>query len=192
MLPRTVAFFMDAILIMGISTLLITKVILPEFYPEELNAFESFVTEKQADGHSLTDLQNDLTELDPAVNDMLVEIQGLYLLAFWIYFAGTEIFMHGGSLGKKALRIRVINARTLQPPGLIEISLRSAMKALCIQTLFPFLLVNFFLAFFTKFRQASHDLLAKTLVIDDREFLEPGTQEDEIDIEAEEIEDLDR
>lgn len=175
---RTIAFLLDLILVGTFSLMLLTIFIIPKKYPgtvDELWTLANQPKEKQKELY---------TKMSPQLKEMIQSSQTIIIFVFWAYFALSEILLKGGSLGKLVFRIRVVNARTLQPPGLFDSILRSGLKTFSLLAWFPVFTLNFFIMFFTKKAQAGHDLLSRTIVIHN-EIEEEDYEEDDEEIEEE-------
>ncbi|NLN92927.1 MAG: RDD family protein [Candidatus Hydrogenedens sp.] len=85
----------------------------------------------------------------------------LKVLGFWIYFAAQESSSYQATLGKRAMGIIVTDSYG-DPVSFGKASIRVFGKLL--STLI--FLIGYFMAAFTERKQALHDLLANTLVID--------------------------
>lgn len=175
---RMLAFLLDGILITLFATLLLSKVLLPEYHPvgyaqnqAQSEAYTAALIQalenKEPMPHPLDYVKE--TEEIYAMYLYGIEIFGLCVIA---YFVLCERLMAGGSLGKSMLRLRVISLNTGRPPSIWESFLRSLIK-LC-----PFLAavpvvnvllfaINYFSPFGNRLRRAGHDWLARTLVVSD-------------------------
>lgn len=170
---RTIAFLLDIILVGTFSLMLLTIFIIPKKFPgtmQELWVLSSQPKEKQ----------KELAEkMSTQLKEMIQASQTIIIFIFWAYFALSEILLKGSSLGKLIFKIRVVNATTLQPPGLFDSILRSGLKTFSLLAWFPVFTINFFLMFFTKKAQAGHDLLSRTIVIHNEIETEPEIEEEE-------------
>jgi len=101
--------------------------------------------------------------------DMLYEGQIVWFLfqyilfpivALWLYNTLFECSSMQGTLGKALLGIKVTDAR-----GDRLSFLRASARCLCKLILSPLSIVGFFMAFFTRKKQALHDILTGTLVV---------------------------
>ncbi len=77
----------------------------------------------------------------------------------WFYFAGFESSARGATLGKRAMKLRVVD-ETGKRLSFGRASVRYFSKIL---SAFP-LLLGYIMALFTKKTQALHDLIAETVV----------------------------
>lgn len=85
-----------------------------------------------------------------------------------LYFVGLDlcyevlfVFLYGATLGKIALKIKVISLSMLDRPNLLY----SAIRALCKIIGENLFYAPFFVVFFSPIQQTLHDILGKTLVI---------------------------
>lgn len=83
------------------------------------------------------------------------------LIALWLYNTLFECSSMQGTLGKALLGIKVTDAR-----GDRLSFLKASARCLCKLVISPLSIVGFFMAFFTKKRQALHDILAGTVVVE--------------------------
>ena len=94
-------------------------------------------------------------DTDPVVVPVLRAFQ---LLMPWFYYAAMESSPKGATLGKLILGIRVADAEG-DTPTFGRAALRAIPK--CLPVFWP----GYLAAVFTQRRQAFHDLIAKTLVV---------------------------
>ena len=83
------------------------------------------------------------------------------IAALWLYNTLFECSSMQGTLGKALLGIKVTNAR-----GDRLSFLRASARCFCKLVISPLSVVGFFMAFLTKKKQALHDILAGTLVVE--------------------------
>ncbi len=88
----------------------------------------------------------------------------IYFLPFFLYHLVLEYFLNGQSLGKRALRIKVITLEGGQP-SLSQYLIRWLFRSIDIV---PFLLPGFFSILLSQRSQRIGDLIAGTIVIDTR------------------------
>ncbi len=167
---RSIAFVLDAILLFAITSVIIWKVILPQEHPDalvqtqewQLELIEWFYAGGYSDAKTMPQPSTDLT----AALTMASEVN---FLLFWIYFAVGEAFFAGGSLGKRACRIKTVSTVTLGAPTVFSGITRGGLKTIML-LFFPPFSVFFTLAFilFNKRRQMGHDVLSRTAVVDER------------------------
>jgi len=102
--------------------------------------------------------------------DMLYEGQFIWFMfqyilfpvaALWLYNTLFERSSMQGSLGKALLGIKVTDKR-----GDRLSFVKASVRSLCKLVLAPISIVGFLLVFFTKRRQALHDVLAGTVVVE--------------------------
>ncbi len=83
------------------------------------------------------------------------------LIALWLYNTLFECSSMQGTLGKALLGIKVTDAR-----GDRLSFLKASVRCLCKLVVSPISIVGLFMAFFTKKKQALHDILAGTVVVE--------------------------
>ncbi len=83
------------------------------------------------------------------------------LVALWLYNTLFECSSMQGTLGKALLGIKVTDTR-----GDRLSFLKAASRCLCKVIVTPLSIVGFFMAFFTKKKQALHDVIAGTVVVE--------------------------
>lgn len=174
---RFLAFMLDFMLVLAFAITIIANIITPKYYAAAYHQFmqtnEDFVQKYKVDKDAKR------PELSEAETEMFGAWQSFTLFSFWIYFAFSEIFMKGASLGKRAFSIHVVSRRTMQPPGVFDSFLRAGLKALSLIALFPILIVNYLIIFVTKKNQTGHDILTRTLVVVDE--IEEAEVEEEVE-----------
>jgi uncharacterized RDD family membrane protein YckC len=154
---RALAFFMDAFLIGLLGMLIVLRFAWPSEFPEAQELLMRWV---EAEGENAAP--------DPYLIEALGYAQSLLIALFTLYFGLGELFFNGGSLGKRALRLRTISLITLEKPRPLPALLRSFLKALSLLFL-PVLAVVLILPLFNRRRHLlGHDLLCRTIVIDER------------------------
>jgi uncharacterized RDD family membrane protein YckC len=107
----------------------------------------------------------------------------LFLLMFfgqWVYFAWMES-TSGATLGKKVMQVRVVDLEG-NPVSFARASGRYFGKYLS-----AILMIGYIMAFFTEKKQALHDLLAGTLVVDNVPVPQAGSQELPIEPETQPV-----
>lgn len=156
---RIMAFILDLVLIGSFTLMFLSTFIIPQKYPGTLAELKELSAQDDK-------FSNDIVaKMSPHLKDMLEISQTITILAFWFYFAISEILLKGSSIGKKIFSIRVVNQVTLAPPSAFDSIFRSGLKTFSLLAWFPFFMINFFLIFFTKKGQAGHDFLSRTIVI---------------------------
>ncbi len=99
---------------------------------------------------------------DPEALVLFVNSLFIYIISVKTLYQTIFVALYGQTLGKMALKIRVINKEYLDEPSWLESFLRAFMRA--ISEIFFYL--GFLWANFTPLRQTWHDKFAKTLVVD--------------------------
>jgi uncharacterized RDD family membrane protein YckC len=165
---RALAFLLDFILISAVATVLIWKILLPQSHP---GAFPEFLEWGEQLLEWVASEQPDRST-PPAPSHNLAEAlnyaSDLQLLIFWLYFALGEAFF-AGSVGKVACRLRTVSTVTLAPPPFITGVIRGGLKTAVLFLIPPLgLLVALAALWFNRRRQMGHDLLARTVVVDER------------------------
>jgi uncharacterized RDD family membrane protein YckC len=105
------------------------------------------------------------TEVDPdspAWAGINVLLNGVAILASWLYFALMESSSWQGTVGKRLLKLKVVDTDG-NPIGFGKATGRYFGKLLSSMIC----LVGFIMAAFTEKKQGLHDLLASTLVVND-------------------------
>ena len=86
----------------------------------------------------------------------------VYIMSVKIIYQSVFVYMYGASLGKLAMKIRVIESKYLGLPTLKQAILRAIMRVIG-EMVFYF---GYIVAFFSPIRLTWHDRIATTLVID--------------------------
>jgi len=166
---RALALVLDALLAGLAAMVLLTAIIFPQSHPDYENVI---LAQRQAmDAQIKTALAGgQLGTVN--VSDDFVEIAttaGTTTFAVLLfYFAASEIFSGGTTLGKRVFGLRVARAHTAEAPNAIELLSRSIFKAASLIGFFPFLLLaNALPLLFRPTRRALHDYLARTIVTGD-------------------------
>lgn len=168
-LLRIVAFLLDILLISVFTFTLLFVFIIPQKYAAPMHDFQKILTRYTQKEHvSQEEMLKNITE---EMVEMINFIQIFVIMCFWSYFTLTEYFTGGSSLGKKVFFLRVISVTSLEPPTFFDTLLRSGLKTLSIFAYFPILIINYFFIFGTRDNRAGHDLLCRTLVIQDNQDL---------------------
>jgi uncharacterized RDD family membrane protein YckC len=167
---RSLAFLLDFILCSAIATLLIWKVFIPMSHPGSFLELNEWVDQLLKWMQSAEATRETMPEPGKDLLAALRYASEIQLLTFWVYFGIGEIFL-GGSLGKRACRLRSISTITLGPLNFFAALLRAGIKTAALFFLSPLLLIATLVAlFFNPRRQMGHDLLARTAVVDEKLF----------------------
>jgi uncharacterized RDD family membrane protein YckC len=167
---RSLAFLLDFILCSAIATLLIWKVFLPMSHPGSFLELNEWVDQLLKWMQSAEATRETMPEPGKDLLAALRYASEIQLLTFWVYFGIGEIFL-GGSLGKRACRLRSISTITLGPLNFFAALLRAGIKTAALFFLSPLLFIATLVAlFFNPRRQMGHDLLARTAVVDEKLF----------------------
>jgi uncharacterized RDD family membrane protein YckC len=112
-------------------------------------------------------VESTVPEFSNYLTEALAHARDLQLLIFWAYFALGEAFFKGTTLGKRACRLRSVSTVTLAHPPIVTGIVRGGLKTMALFV--PLGLVATILALlFNKRRQMGHDLLSRTIVIDEK------------------------
>lgn len=93
-------------------------------------------------------------------SEQLSAIDAIAILLQWVYFAGMESSKTGGTFGKMAVRIRVVDL-DYNKVSFARATVRYFGKILSSLILF----IGFFMTGFTRKKQGLHDMIAGTIVI---------------------------
>jgi uncharacterized RDD family membrane protein YckC len=167
---RSLAFFLDFILISAVASIIIWKIALPQSHPA---AFTELTEWTQAVGSwwgdRATAVDAPLPEPSKNLAEALIIANELQMLCFWLYFALGEAFFAGSSLGKRICRIRSVSTVTLDKPPIMAGIIRGGLKTLTIYFFFPIgMIATLVTLFFNKRRQMGHDMMSRTAVIDEK------------------------
>ena len=86
----------------------------------------------------------------------------VYIMAVKVIYQSVFVYMYGATLGKLAMKIRVVETTYLGLPSIQESIIRAVMRVLS-EMLFYF---GFIVAFFSPLRLTWQDRISKTLVVD--------------------------
>jgi uncharacterized RDD family membrane protein YckC len=86
----------------------------------------------------------------------------VYVMSVKIIYQAIFVYMYGASLGKMAMKIRVIESEYLGLPTLKQSIIRAIMRVIS-EMVFYF---GYLVAFFSPIRLTWHDKIATTLVVD--------------------------
>jgi uncharacterized RDD family membrane protein YckC len=167
---RSLAFFLDFILISAVASIIIWKIALPQSHPAaftELTEWTQTVVTWYGDRATAVDAP--LPEPSNNLAEALIIANELQMLCFWLYFALGEAFFAGSSLGKRICRIRSVSTVTLDKPPIMAGIIRGGLKTLTIYFFFPIgMIATLVTLFFNKRRQMGHDMMSRTAVIDEK------------------------
>lgn len=197
---RSLAILLDTILLGLLGWLITTHVLIPAFKAEELEVFNGWISEMEKGfssvqaaaerfnaGGSFAAYEREaksffdkLADTPAGVRDLAYFTSWSMTMVYWIGFAGMEIAMRGGSLGKSMFKLRTASFPHCERPRFFDSVVRSGWKAMCVGS--PSLLIALFAVvdahwpLFNPLRRSLHDLMARTLVIDAR--FEPEDKKD--------------
>lgn len=164
---RALAFTLDFILVSAVASLIIWKMVIPTSHPAAFAELREWTSEVLAWMQS--DADKPMPTPSRSLQEALSKANELQLIGFWLYFALSEAFFAGSSLGKRICRIRSVSTVTLGRPPILTGIVRGGLKTLLIYLLFPVLLIATLVPLFlNKRRQMGHDLLSRTAVIDEK------------------------
>ena len=167
---RIIAFLMDALLLFLVANFIILKLLFPEVHPGAMTEytvwFETFIL-------SLTEGSGKFPAMNPSLIDAMNDAYSVQIIVAWFYFGIGESFFNGGSLGKRTFRLRSISTITLGPVSVFNGIFRAGLKTILFFYFFPVLLTGALLATcFNRRKQAGHDLLSRTVVVDEKRMLQ--------------------
>ena len=165
---RSLAFLLDLILVSAVATIIIWKIILPQTHPGTFHEFilwgEQLTNWINANERSEIALPKPNHNLSIALNFA----NELHLLTFWLYFSLSEA-LFAVTLGKKACRLRTVSTITLSPPPFVTGVIRGGFKTAVFFFIPPLgFIATLSALLFNKRRQMGHDLLSRTIVIDEK------------------------
>jgi uncharacterized RDD family membrane protein YckC len=165
---RSLAFTLDFLLATAIATILVWKIFLPMSHPGSFFELNLWVEQLLEWMQSAEPTRENMPKANQDLLAALRYASEVQLLTFWAYFGIGEVFL-GGSLGKRACRLRSISTITLGPLPFFNAILRAGIKTAVLFLLTPLLIIATLVALcFNKRRQMGHDLLARTAVIDEK------------------------
>lgn len=160
---RILAFTLDLVLIGSLVLMLLSTFVIPKKYPAQMKELQGIIQSYTDEPKETRAIRTE--EFSSDLTAMIAAMQAFTLLSFWLYFSISEIFSEGASLGKKIFSLQVINLKSAQRPRFFDSLLRGSLKTLSLLAFFPFLIVNYFLFFFTQGNRAGHDFLCNTIVV---------------------------
>lgn len=166
---RSLSFLLDFILLTAVASVIIWKILIPQAYP---GAFAELMTWSETVVNSfMSASQGTVDPTKPEISNYLAEAlayaRDIQLLIFWVYFALGEAFFKGTTLGKRACRLRSVSTVTLSHPPIVAGIVRGGLKTLALFVPIG-LIATVLVLFFNKRRQMGHDLLSRTVVIDEK------------------------
>lgn len=160
---RVLAYFLDLILVLFITMLLLSVWVLPRYFDEPIRLLQQI--QESGIGFSGATLQALNVEQQEQIRTMGLAVQAFALVVLFAYFFISESVSCGSSIGKRIFRLHVIRKGSLGFLGFFDTALRSFFTALCLLTL-PILLLNFFWGLLRKDHRCWHDLMFKSCVIE--------------------------
>lgn len=165
---RILAALLDLILCFAIATILIWKIFLPISHPGSFLEFNEWTQQLLQWLQNTEATRENMPEPGNNLLQALRHASEIQILTFWAYFALGESLL-GGSLGKRACRLRTISTVTLGPLNFFGAILRAGVKTAALLFLFPICLAaNLLTLCFNSRRQMGHDLITRTAIIDEK------------------------
>ncbi|MGB0257611.1 MAG: RDD family protein [Coraliomargarita sp.] len=168
---RLLAFVMDAVLALGVS-MVILKFSLVANYPDAFELLDAHFQASQ-DLNYAFEIARNPEQMDPALMDVLSYIFTVIIMTFWFYFAVIEALLGGTTLGKRTCRLKTISTINLSNPTIFSSMVRGGLKTAGFFFFGIFgwaaILIPLFL---NKRRQMGHDMLSRTVVVDERKMAE--------------------
>lgn len=164
---------------------------------------EEYITVVQdmlKDDKNIEENENKLKDLSYNLSKDGVVQSGIAIGLYFIYFIVIQSYNNGQTLGKRLLKIKIVDAKTKEKPKFLQIFIRSlfiysilsntldllAIMVLnkshylsiseVISSLYMIILFICFITILRKDRIGLHDRVAQTLVIDDEEYEEEDTK----------------
>ncbi len=164
---RLLAFMMDAVLALGVS-LVILKFSLLANHPDAFELLDAHF-EASKDFEYALNIARNPEQMDPALLDVLSYIFSVIIMTFWFYFAVVEGLLGGSTLGKRTCRLKTVSTINLHAPSLFSSLVRGGLKTagLFFFGVFGWAAILIPL-FFNKRRQMGHDMLSRSVVVDER------------------------
>ena len=167
---RALAFILDFILVSAVASVIIWKFALPYSHPaafSELMQWSESVIAWYADRENSPEAP--VPDLSKSLKQALTVANEIQLLIFWIYFAIGEAFFAGSSLGKRICCICSVSTLNLCSPTIMAGVVRGGLKTLTIYLFFPLVMIaTVATLFFNKRSQMGHDIISRTVVIDEK------------------------
>jgi hypothetical protein len=160
---RIIAFAMDYSLVIAATFMFCSLVLYPHFHPGFQEASSQFITQLQAQETGLKEQVRQYVEFQMQHERAANDVAFAHAILVWLYFALSELFLSGSTLGKKFFKLSLIDLKTLSRPTSKTIIVRNCLKTLSV--IMPLLsVINFVPACFGRRRLAGHDRLSGTMV----------------------------
>lgn len=170
---RLLAFLMDAVLIAGVSALILKLTLLANF-PNALELFNEYAKASE-DMDYIISVIKDPELINPGLQDVFSYIFLVITMTSWFYFAFGESFFKGHTLGKRSCRLRTMSAINLAAPSIFNGLIRGGIKTAGLLFFGIFGWIGILLPlFFNKRRQMAHDWLSRTVVVDEKRMQQQG------------------
>ena len=174
---RALAFILDFVLVSVVGSVIVWKFALPQSHPA---AFSELIQWSESMIAWYADRENSpeapIPNPSKSLKQALAVANEIQLLIFWIYFAIGEAFFAGSSLGKRICCICSVSTVNLSSPPIMAGIVRGGLKTLTIYLFFPVgMIATIATLFFNKRSQMGHDLISRTVVIDEK-YLDLGNK----------------
>ena len=167
---RSLAFILDFVLVSALGSVIIWKFALPHSHPtafSELTRWTESVIAWYTDREYST--ETPLPVPSKSLEQALAKANEIQLLIFWLYFAIGEAFFAGSSFGKRICCICSVSTVNLGSLPIMAGIVRGGLKTLTIYLFFPLgMLATLATLCFNKRGQMGHDLISRTVVIDEK------------------------
>ena len=165
---RAIAFLLDIVLVSAVAAIIIWKIILPQTHP---GTYHEFILWGERLTNWVSSSERSEIELPKPNHNLSIALNfanELHLLTFWLYFSLSEA-LFAVTLGKKACRLRTVSTVTLSPPPFVTGVIRGGFKTAVFFFIPPLgFIATLSALLFNKRRQMGHDLLSRTIVIDEK------------------------
>ncbi len=165
---RIIALAMDCLLAGLVASIILTRLVLPEYHPDAENTLR---TQLKAMNTELVRAQSAGVvahfTFDDETQGILEDAGKTFFLTMLVYFLASELVTGGSTLGKRAFGLRAARWDTGERPNVVEILSRSLFKSASLLPLGPIpllLLANAIPILMRRTRRAGHDYLARTIV----------------------------
>ena len=166
---RTLAFFLDFVLVYAVAIIFVYKIGWPANYPGTYFELEQWMRAVMAWAENRGTQAGSPPEMTEGLVAAFAYALNVMFITFWAYFGIGEAFFGGSSMGKRLCCIRSVSTVTLAHPPIFTGIVRGGLKTTALFIIFPISAVVPLIAlFFNKRGQLLHDLLSRTAVVDER------------------------
>lgn len=171
---RLVAFLIDSLIGSILAGIIFTFLILPIAVPDHMERMDQFYSLLEQVSDSQTDNQRIAEEIQDVLGPVMITASISMLVLMTLFYTLSEILTKGSSIGKQLFRYRVYNLQTREPITPLASLFRSFIKAFCLMFHLPGYLGTLvfvgivLLPLFTSRRQGLHDILVKSIVMDEK------------------------